>query len=129
MDHIMDHKDKIRTSNDVTCFHPMDNKYWCSTTCSHIMYYKNHKLLFYNLLPYNGLQTITNWKRLFLHLHVTLMEFFNVSPIIALKIDINSIKEKREKRRKIEPGGICYTQYSSIYIIPLHGWSHSTDAI
>ena len=25
--HIMDHKDRIRISNDVTCFHPMDNKY------------------------------------------------------------------------------------------------------
>merc|ERR1711867_279040 len=42
--HIMDHKDRIRTSNDVTCFHPMDNKYCCSTTCSHIMVTNNHKL-------------------------------------------------------------------------------------
>ena len=43
--HIMDHKDRIRTRNDVTCFHLMDNKDCCSstTTCSHIMDYKNHK--------------------------------------------------------------------------------------
>ena len=62
---------------------------------------KIKKLLFYNRLPYNGLQTITNWKRLFLHLHVTLMEFFNASPTIAPKKGIsNSIKEKREKEEK-----------------------------
>merc|ERR1712243_524933 len=43
--HIMDHKDRIRTRNDVTCFHLMDNKDYCSSTtsCSHIMDYKNHK--------------------------------------------------------------------------------------
>ena len=58
------------------------------------------KLLFYNLLTYNGLQTITNWKRLFLHLHVTLMEFFNVSPIIALKKGISIASKKKEKKEK-----------------------------
>ena len=43
--HIMDHKDRIRTRNDVTCFHLMDNKDCCSstTTYSHKMDYKNHK--------------------------------------------------------------------------------------
>merc|ERR1711895_246439 len=43
--HIMDHKDRIRTRNDVTCLHLMDNKACCSstTTYSHKMDYKNHK--------------------------------------------------------------------------------------
>ena len=59
-----------------------------------------HKLLFHNLLPYNGLQTVTNWKRLFLHLNVTLMEFFNVSPIIALKKGISIASKKKEKKKK-----------------------------
>ena len=57
-------------------------------------------MLFHNLLPYNGLQIITNWKRLFLHLHVTLMEFFNASPIIAPKKGISIASKKKEKKKK-----------------------------
>merc|ERR1711867_211653 len=31
------YNEPLRTSNDVTCFHLMDKKYCCSTTCSHII--------------------------------------------------------------------------------------------
>ena len=45
------------------------------------------------------------WKRLFLHTHVTLMEFFKASPTIAPKKGIsNSLKEKREKEEKLGGG-------------------------
>ena len=47
------------------------------------------------------------WKRLFLHIHVTLMEFFDASPTITPKKGVsNSLKEKREKEEKLR-GGIC----------------------
>ena len=67
-------------------------------------------MLFHNLLPYNGLQTITNWKRLFLHLHVTLMEFFNASPIIAPKKGISIASKKKEKKEEKMNRGV--------YVIP-----------
>ena len=49
------------------------------------------------------------WKRLFLHIHVTLMEFFNASPTIAPKKGISTASKKKEKKEEKSNRGVYVT--------------------